>query len=376
MHIAMRRMSVQGNRVESKAGPLERAGHAILRRMGPTCPGGGGTLEDQRVLTNEEQALLKSIVRWTVFRAGLAGGLSAVASACAAIYADRLYADDLVRYWLLFGGVALLAAVIEVGFLYWDALRGVHRIAHASDVELFPDGESRSRMAGIMVRAAMELPNPPDRDPYVNPFRQASRWRILLGALVYKGKILVTNALAKVLVRKIFLRGAARAWLEFVAVPVTAAWNAVICFWVLREARLRAMGPSAVFERLPEWLGDASDALAESAQRAVGVCVTASRDLHPNHLAMLEWMRRNTAHQVTEQADDDAMFFQSIAKLDDGEREKTIKVLAMAIVIDGRASKRERRLMERVAGSDQRQMLAKCVREFRLGRGIRVELTQ
>lgn len=356
--------------VESKAGPLEKVGHALLRRMGPTCPNGGSTLEDQRVLTDEEQLMLKNIVRWTVFRAALAGALSAIAAACAAMVAEKHFADDLVYYWLVFGGVSGIAAAFEVGFLYFDALRAVHRISGASDVELFPGGDERSRMAGIMVRAAMELPNPPDRDPYVNPFRRASKWRILLGALVYKGKVLVSNALAKVLVRKILLRGAARAWLEFVAVPVTAAWNAVICFWVLREARIRAIGPSAVAERLPEWLDDASPALAEAAQRAVGVCVSASRDLHPNHLVMLEWMREHTGVKVTDKADDDAVFHQSLDNLDDAEKTRVFDVLAMAIVIDGKASGRENKILTQLTGNDQKKRLKTMLHQFRLGRGI------
>ena len=45
--------------VESKTGPLEKVGHAVLQRMGKTCPD-GTSLEDQRVLTDEEQLDLKS----------------------------------------------------------------------------------------------------------------------------------------------------------------------------------------------------------------------------------------------------------------------------------------------------------------------------
>ena len=358
------------SQVKSKAGPLEKVGHFVLRKMGPTCPDGGGTLEDQRVLTPEEQQELRAIVRWTVFRAGLVGALSAVAAAVAALYAEKYFSDDVVRYWLVFGGVSLLGAVIEVGFLYYDALRAVHRISRVSDVELFPEGEERSRMAGIMVRAAMELPNPPDRDPYVNPLRYASKWKILLGALVYKGKILVTNALAKVLIRKVLLRGAARAWLEFIAVPITAAWNAVICFWVLREARIRAMGPSAVAECLPEWLKDANPMVSEVAQRAVGVCVSASRDLHPNHLRMLEWLRVHHDVHVTEDTEDEDRFMQAVVTLEGVERQCVLDVLAMAIVIDGRMSRREREILGKITGVDQGPMLKQMLHQFRSGHGI------
>lgn len=348
---------------------MERAGQAVLRRMGASCPAGRGTREGQRVLTGEEQRLLKSIARRTVARAGLAGAVSAVAAAMAAVFAERWFAGDAVRYWLLFGGVSALAAAFEVAFLYWDSLRAVHRIAGACDVELFPEGGARSAMAGVMVRAAMELPNPPDRDPYVNPFREASKVRIFLGVMMYKGKILVSNALAKVLVRKIFLRGAARAWLEFVAVPVTAAWNAVVCFWVLREARVRAIGPSAVAEALPALLENAGAQLFESAQRAVGCCVSASRDLHPNHLQMLHWLRRRAGFDVTDAPEDVTLFKRSLQGLEGAERSAAVEIYAIASVIDGRVSARERRLMEEIAGAGAAAALGARLRAFRLGRG-------
>ncbi|MBK1856428.1 hypothetical protein JO972_15765 [Verrucomicrobiaceae bacterium 5K15] len=355
--------------VVSKAGPLEKAGHALLRRMGPTCPD-GTSLEDQRVLTDEEQLQLRNIVRWTVFRAGLVGALSACAAAIAAVYAEQWFPDNKINYWLLFGGVSALAAMLEVGFLYYDSLRAVHRISNACDVELFPEGDDRSAMAGVMVRAAMELPNPPDSDPYVNPFREASKLKILLGVLMYKGKVLVSNALAKVLIRKIFARGAARAWLEFVAVPVTAIWNAVICFWVLREARVRAIGPSAILESLPVMLENASPELAASAQRAVGCCVAASRDLHPNHLQMLVWMRQRSGVKVTDEPEDRARFQQSLDGLDEVERRVAVDVFAMAAIIDGRVSARERKLLEKIAGNEVANSLRSRLHDFRMGRGL------
>jgi len=305
--------------VESKVGPLEKVGHAVLRRMGKTCPDGGSTLEDQRVLTDDEQLELKNIARFTVMRAALAGALSAVVAAVAAMYAEKYFSDDSLNYWLLFGGASLIAAAVEVGYLYYDSLRAVHRISQACDVELFPEGEERSAMAGIMVRAAMELPNPPDKDPYVNPLREASKWRLLLGSLVYKGKVMVSNALAKV---------------------------------------------------LPKWLSDADENLAEVAQRAVGVCVSASRDLHPNHLHMLTWMRKNSGVEVMDQTESVELFLQKLQALDEENKERVLDVLAMATIIDGRASRHEIKILSQVTGGESRPAIKAMLHQFRSGQGI------
>lgn len=359
--------------IESKAGPLEKVGHAILRRMGKTCPH-GVSLDEQRVLTEDEQTKLKNIARWTVFRAGMAGALSAIVAALAAMYAESHFADSKINYWLVFGGVSGLSAAFEVGFLYYDALRAVHRISSVCDVELFPEDEERSRMAGVMVRAAMELPNPPDRDPYVNPFRQASKLRVLTGVMFYKGKILVTNALAKVLVRKIFIRGAARAWLEFVAVPVTAAWNAVVCYWVLRQARIRAIGPSALQQVLPGLLDQVDGKVAEAAQRAVGCCVLASRDLHPNHVRMLEMMREQSGIEVSKMADDHEEFLRNLSDINEHDRAVVLDLYVLAIVVDGKISKGEKLLLAealKIHGVEPVEGRLKQVRNsFRRGHGV------
>ena len=47
---------------------------------------------------------------------------------------------------------------------------------------------------------------------------------------------------------RVAVRSVLGALVPFVAVPVTATWNALLTWKLLREARIRAMGPSAVAE--------------------------------------------------------------------------------------------------------------------------------
>src|SRR6188474_3513943 len=83
------------------------------------------------VLTPEEQRALRRIQRGAVLRAGLAGAVSALVSAAAAIVAGDP-AQGPVRYWTLVGVATLVASIFEIGYLYLDALRAVREMAAAA----------------------------------------------------------------------------------------------------------------------------------------------------------------------------------------------------------------------------------------------------
>ena len=144
-------------------------------------------------------------------------------------------------------------------------------------------------MALALARAALELPNPPHRTFGVDPRRESIRWRVALAAMLYKAKIALTTFLIKVTLRGLLGRVMGRALFELVTIPVTAVWNAVVCFMVVREARLRTMGPSAAIELVGFALADwtPSPAGRAAAFRSVASAVVRTQDFHPNHLALL-----------------------------------------------------------------------------------------
>ena len=60
-----------------------------------------------------------------------------------------------------------------------------------------------------------------------------------LAALLYKANIALTTFLVKLGLRSVLGRVLDRSFFELAAIPVTAIWNAIVCFIVVREARLR-----------------------------------------------------------------------------------------------------------------------------------------
>ncbi len=322
---------------------MERMGLGFVQRRDARL---GAIAADEaiHVLDAEERAGLLRIQRVTVARAAAVGALSAGLAAGAEVWAEPLQADRPVAYWAAVLGVTVVAAVVEIGFLYWDALRGVHGMARVAGVPLF--GAQSSPQQGValaLVRAALELPDPTENTFGINPLRETSPLKLAAAALLYKAKIAVTSFLLKALLRRALGRVLVRTWLLWVGVPVTAAWNAIVAWRVARQARLRAMGPSAA-EALVTALGPLSAEAAEDAQRVVASAAVRSASLHPNLAALMAALP--ALPPLTPPVDDPAACLTRLAQRPPADQRRALCCLAFAAVIDGTLTRGERALLE------------------------------
>lgn len=342
---------------------LERLGVRYFRTLsdahGPAQP-----MDEVHVLNPTERAALRSVQRRAILRACIAGALSTVVSGGAEALVTPLFGHDeatfeqKAAFWGVVAGATIIASTIEILFLYWDGLRSVHALAHAAGLELFPPSatpaEERTAVARAMARAALELPNPSDALFGVDPRREASKLGLLFASIVYKAKVSVSNFLAKMLVRRMLGRALVRAWLPFVAVPITAAWNGVVCWLILREARIRAMGPSAAIELVSivfEDAGALGDVARAAVVRAVAASIVRTVDLHPNLVALLVEVRARVEHEAlsargVERLDDPKEFLRVLHDLEPREQRLVLRVLSIAAAIDGRLTRAEKRLLE------------------------------
>lgn len=325
------------------------------------------------VLNEQERAGLKRVERGAIVRAMVAGALSGGACAAAEVFADREFPGAPVAYWTLLVAVTVVASVAEIAFISWDTLRSVHELARVAGLELFGRDRSSSDEALVdaLARAALELPNPVELGVRVNPLREAKRWQLLAVSLAYKAKVGVTNFVVKLLVRRSLSRAALRGLLPFVAIPVTAAWNGVVTWLVLREARIRAMGPSAVEALVNHVFDDAPPLSAGgklSALRAVAAAIVRTQDLHPNLVRLLTAVERRVGDVGSEELDDVGLFLGNLKALSPAELRVSLQVLAIACVVDGRLSSREKRLWadtRAAAGRDTGlQQLERLTRAF------------
>lgn len=308
------------------------------------------------ILTEEDRRAMRKIERRAIWRVAIAGALSAGIAGAVEIMTrpdvtdwDWKWGDPVLTYWMILGAVTLLVTAIEIAYIYYESLRATYRLAETAGLDLFPDREIDQGIAMALARAALELPNPPDAELGVDHLKEASRFQLFAAAAIYKLKIMGTNILAKVLLRKLMGRAATRVWLEFVAVPITAAWNAIVCWLVLREVRVRALGPSMSMEFADMLLKDRAQISLEGQAtmlQAVGSIIVRSADPHPNLIYLLKHLSDRLEHvDEVSDLDDPQAFLNKLSSLTPFEQGYVLKILELAVVLDGRIRKKERHIL-------------------------------
>jgi hypothetical protein len=295
-------------------------------------------------------------VSWgAVTRAVLAGVVNAVLTGLGDLYASHLFGPlpamptlgERARYWSVFGTGAVVFAALEIMYLGWDGLRSVTRLSAVAGLELSRDENKEVALA--LARAALELPNPPEAVLGVNPHREASKLQLVVASAIYKLKIAVTNFVFKQVVMHVAPALATRLVLAFTAIPINGLWNGLVCWQVLREARIRVMGPSAALEMLEAVLEhepEPSPALSIALHRAVASCIVRTRELHPNHVAIVRAVRQRLGDPAdARDIDDSDRFLKVLPALSTSEQRVTIRLLAVAAILDGRLVRAERRLL-------------------------------
>lgn len=344
---------------ERHAPLLERIALKRLRRfdVGTAAP---ESVDAIHVLNSEELSALRRLQRMAVLRGFLGGAFFTLLAGLAqerwipellgSQHDDSL--QTTITFWVLVALANALAAVIEIVILQADAIHTTYRIAHAAGLELFGDDQDRKvAIRSALARAALEMPCKREVLCGVDPYEEVVKWRLVVATLAYKAKIGVTNFLVKALIRRALGRAAVRSSLiTFAAVPITGAWNAYIMWKVLRQVRLRVMGPSAVHEMVDMLVPreqSLSQGTKETLFRAVAVTVVRSREMHPNLAVMLQRLHERLGLTTEIHNPGSApVFLERLEQLEPEDQELTTAALEAACAIDGRIGRRERRLLK------------------------------
>jgi len=340
------------------------------------------------ILDETERENINRIERNAIIRASVIGVISTVISGLAGFYADPLqdksadfFSVANFYYWLIVGGITIIASLIEIMYLYYDTLKTVHKLTYAAHLEMFPENTKKNNLSSSLARAALELPNEKENDLRIDPMRESSKLVLLFASLLYKLKVSVTSFLAKALIKRMFGRAISRAWLNFVAVPVCAFWNGYVCWLILREVKIRVLGPSAANDIIKK-IREQEESLSENGRytilRAIGSCIVRTQDMHPN----LEYMYRRFDELIKEPEeivlDDSKIFLQELEKLNSSEQEIVLKVLIFASIIDGKITFRERKLLDEAFVVCGRKLnfksIKNLVKQYRNGKLVNIEI--
>ena len=323
-----------------KPGALER--YAVSFLQDRLKDEKGGSFDPAYILSPEERDGINRVIYGTMWRGALVGSLCSLVAVTV-----EVFNPGATTFWSYFylGVATVVTALVEMFYLYWKHLDAVTQLARITGLQNIGLGRfPEVAIAEAMARAALELPDPLRAVDGVNPHRESPRWLLVLGALFYKLKYSASNFIFKFLIRRIAARSVVRTFASYVGVPLSAFWNAYTSYRVLREARMRAVGPSAVQELHRNFLAKypkVSAAGVHAIFRAAAVAMVRKREAHPNLVVLFRSLEERYGKQTIEELDSSTHFLEALTPLEGTERDLALTVLQVATILDGDISSRE-----------------------------------
>lgn len=255
------------------------------------------------------------------------------------------------------GALMLTASLLEVLALYALALGAVMAITRAAGLALTPVDAERAFVISALARAALQLGNPtePDARHRIDPLRRASRLRLCLAALLWKGKSVLATTLVKLLLKRVLARAASEDLLRGAAVPVIGLCDALVLHLALLDCLAIAQAPlltAHVLDSLVLGFGTArvSADVRRALFRAVGCAIVRIEAHHPACALLLAHLERLVGrperHDVL---DDEELLLAQLPLLSPRAQQLALRLLLVALAADGQVSALEREFVMQAA---------------------------
>lgn len=309
--------------------------------------------------TDDEMA---GMVRKTTFiNASIAfaiGAISAAGTVFTENYYDSIYPPDasdsidLIKYaWV--GGVTTVLTLVEFLVLFLVSIRVVFfiaRITGHSQMHTNAEGKPDVEIPNLLARAALEIPDPVRHVMGIDPMKRVSKRMMIVIGLLYKLKIMASNVLGKMVLKRFLGKGAFRVVAESVSIPITGFWNTFVVIKVAREARMRLFGNLLANYLVTDVITEAKlSRLSPRARlacvRAVGNSVVLTQNSHPNMLILLIRLCRLLEIKEGQDFDDWDIFIKDLQEIEDHERFFVLDLLSISTAFDGRLSRLEKRIL-------------------------------
>jgi len=294
-----------------------------------------------------------------VFIAFIIGAITTLPAVWFEIY-EKSHYDGWIFY-LFLSLITLVFLLIEVALLYYFSLKAVHKLLsllrHQPDTTLPPQYDIKN----IMVRAALEIEEPVIEYLGIDPQKYTSKTWLILRTLLYKAKIALTGLVLKVLLKKVAMRYGMRMNFIWVAIPVTAVWDAIVMYRVIGDAKVRLYGSWLATHLITQWEEDSifDNALPKTKEaylRAISVMIIVSKNYYPNSIILLLNLNQRFGIEEVESCDELSILLEKMVSFSTTEQH-LIRVLAsISSVLDGKLSKQKRAILQKIWGEEYHAM--------------------
>lgn len=288
---------------------------------------------------------IKHIKRWTIVWAAVAGIISGTLIGGGewwmkhVVHQDweSLSLSEQMPYWITYYAVAGVITALEIGFLYWNSLRGVAHIIRLAGLEYSPHTELTPTMQltvhGV-ARVALEYPSSGNTIYGVNPHAYLHGWKLTVKALFYRLKVSLSSFALRVVMRRLLGRLALRGFIPILMGPLYAVWNAWIAARVMHQAHLLAYGPRRV-DALMQALRALPISQRQLVVQGIGELMMRNRHPHPNLVLLLSQLLTSLPKQHESVEIDWQQALGDYATLDTQERSAVLESLTQAAILSG-----------------------------------------
>lgn len=246
-----------------------------------------------------------------------------------------------------------VGSIAEVLCLYALALGAVMQLTHVVGLTLTPVDAERAFVISALARAALQLGNPtlPDARYRIDPLRRASRLRLCVAALLWKGKSMLATSLVKLFLKRILARTASEQLLEWATVPVIGLCDAAVLHIALLDCLAVAQAPlltARVLDSLVLRFGTArvTPFVRLALFRAIGCAVVRIEAHHPACSLLLTHLERLVGRpEKADELDDESLLLAQLPGLHARAQQLTLRLLFVALATDGLLNPLERQLV-------------------------------
>jgi hypothetical protein len=269
------------------------------------------------------------------------------------------------------GAVTALLTGVEFLVLFLVSIRVVFFIARITGHSRLHTeaGKPDVEIPNLLARAALEIPDPVRHIMGIDPMKRVSKKMMVIVGLLYKLKIMASNVLGKLVLKRLLGKGAFRVLATWVSVPITGLWNAFVVIKVAREARMRLFGNLLANYLVTEIITkEKLDRLSPRARlacvRAVGNSVVLTQNYHPNMLILVIRLVKLLDIQEGQDLDDWDLFLTDLQAIQEHERFFVLDLLSISTAFDGRLSRLEKRELPHAFG-EHTDIYFKRIKELR-----------
>ncbi|WP_207767170.1 LBF_2804 family protein [Leptospira adleri] len=354
-----RRMENSPRAAEYKPGILELWGIRVLQDLAQRDKRSPGNWTRQ-----EFGSASRKIIGWTVFWSLQTGFWTTFfIIVVEKIFPDapELWSSVFLEKWFWTGLALLFGTLLEFYLLYRIGLSSVYKMTRLAGLDLEEDPDLITGVSNLLSRLALEIPDPDLRLLGIDPYRLTNKQSLFITTILYKAKVFLSNLVAKIVIRKILARNSFRVYADFVAAPITAIWDAIVLYIILKELRTRLL-TRILSKELVEDILSRKNSLSREAKiacmTAIGNSVVFTQRFHPNLEYIL--IKLHKAFQIENyhfRLDEWESLEKLLKDLNEEEKELCLKILSITCCFDGKISSFERKHLPLVFGEKSEERL-------------------